>query len=180
MRRDTGATITRRIMGVATVSSALALVLFLVPLAIAVFNLFLSDAQATLERDALHAAVVVDPAFSATDPTELPKAAPGGQLGLYDHSGKRVLGTGPATADGGVRLALTGQSTQSNADGWIVCVVPISSAESVAGAVRTAMPIATVWQHTLWVWLLLVLAAASRSGPGLWLPAPWPAASSGR
>ncbi|MEO7374402.1 MAG: HAMP domain-containing sensor histidine kinase [Terrimesophilobacter sp.] len=153
-------------MSVAVMSSALALALFLVPLAIAVFNLFLTDAQSTLERDVLHAAVMVDPAFSATDQTELPKPASNEQLGLYNASGKRVLGTGPATADDSVRLALTGQSTQSNTDGWIVFAVPVSSAESVTGAVRSAIPITIVWQRTVLVWVALLLVAAVTRAAG--------------
>jgi signal transduction histidine kinase len=158
---------TRRIMAVAIISSAIALVLFLVPLAIAVFNLFLADAQATLERDALHAAVVVDPGFSGSDRTELPNPPPGDELGLYGASGSLVVGTGPHTADEIVRRALAGHSTRSNTGGWIVAVVPISSSESVTGAVRAATPLVAVWQRTLMVWLILALAAAAALAVGI-------------
>ncbi len=151
---------TRRILGVALLSSVIALVLFLVPLAIAVFNLFLADAQATLERDALHAAVVVDSAFSGTDRAELPAASDGNQLGLYDAQKNLIGGTGPQTADAATRQALSGSSTHASDSGWIISVVPISSAESVTGAVRAAAPLGTVWLRTVGVWLLLLLAAA--------------------
>ncbi|MGO4691196.1 HAMP domain-containing sensor histidine kinase [Glaciibacter sp. 2TAF33] len=158
---------TRRIMAVAVISSAIALVLFLLPLAIAVFNLFLADAQATLERDALHAAIVVDPSFSASDRTELPKSPPGDQLGLYDASGGLIVGTGPHTADAAVRRALAGQSTRTNTGGLLVAVVPISASESVTGAVRAATPLSGVWQRTLGVWLILALAAAAALAVGI-------------
>jgi signal transduction histidine kinase len=158
---------TRRIMGVAVISSAIALVLFLVPLAITVFNLFLADAQTNLERDALQAAIVVDPSFSRSDRTELPNPPAGDQLGLYDASGSLTVGTGPHTADETVRQALAGQSTRSNNGGWIVAVVPISSSESVTGAVRAAAPLAAVWQRTLIVWLILALAATAALAVGI-------------
>jgi signal transduction histidine kinase len=158
---------TRRIMGVALISSAITLVLFLVPLAITVFNLFLAEAQATLERDALHAAIIVDPGFSGSDQAELPKPSPGGQLGLYGASGSLIVGTGPHTADDAVHRALAGRSTRSNTDGWIVAVVPISSSESVTGAVRAATSLSAVWQRTLVVWLILVLAATAALAVGI-------------
>lgn len=151
---------TRRILGVALLSSVIALVLFLIPLAIAVFNLFLADAQATLERDALHAAVVVDSAFSGTDRAELPAPSSGNQLGLYDAHAHLIAGTGPQTADAATRRALSGGSAHTTDAGWIVSVVPISSAETVTGAVRAAAPLRTVWLRTVAVWLLLLLAAA--------------------
>lgn len=158
---------TRRIITIALISSLIAFVLFLVPLAIAVYNLFLADAHASLERDALHAAVVVDPTFSAADQTELPEPASGQQVGLYDRTGMLSLGTGPGAADAGVRGALEGTSTQTETDGWLVAVVPISSGEAVTGAVRAAMPIEQVWARTRLVWLVLVATAGVALAGGI-------------
>ncbi|MBG6214750.1 signal transduction histidine kinase [Cryobacterium sp. CAN_C3] len=158
---------TRRIMAIALISSLIAFALFLVPLAIVVYNLFLADAHASLERNALHAAVVVDPTFSKADRTELPTPASGQQLGLYDRAGMLSLGTGPSAADEGVRDALDGRFTETNTDGWLVAVVPISSAEVVTGAVRSAMPIEQVWARTRLVWLILLGTAGIALAGGI-------------
>jgi len=158
---------TRRIMGIALISSLIAFALFLVPLAVVVYNLFLGDAHASLERDALHAAVVVDPTFSQADQTELPIPASGQQLGLYDRTGMLSLGIGPSTADESVRGALKGRPTETNADGWLVVVVPISSGEIITGAVRSAMPIEQVWANTRLVWLILLGTAGLALAGGI-------------
>lgn len=157
----------RRITAIALISSAIAFVLFLIPLAVAVFNLFLADAQAGLERTTLHAAIVVDPTFSRMDPTELPRVESGTKLGLYDRAGSLIVGTGPRSADPPVREALKGQSTEAQQGGWIISVVPISSGETVTGAVRSAAPLSAVWLRTVQVWLLLLLAAASTLTVGI-------------
>jgi signal transduction histidine kinase len=151
---------TRRIMFVAIMSSAIALVLFLVPLAIAVLNLFLADAHANLEREVLQAAVVIDPTFSGSDRTEIPQAASGEELGLYGSSGHLVAGTGPREADAAVLRVLAGKSGDPSDGGRMTVVVPVASAETITGAVRASIPLATVWQRVLIAWLVMIAAAA--------------------
>ena len=148
-----------RIRRVAILSSGVALVLFLLPLGYAVMNLAMADARAGLETAALHAALTIDPTFSGSDQTEIPKATPGQQLGLYGATGSLVVGTGPQNADEAVRAALAGGSVPSIVDGSIVAVVPTASAESITGAVRTALPVSTVWQRILLIWAAMILAA---------------------
>lgn len=156
-----------RIIAIALISSAIAFALFLIPLAVAVFSLYLADAQATLERSTLNAAIAVDPTFSRTDPAELPVVDAAEQLGLYDTSGSLIIGTGPQTADPPVGEALKGRTDQAQSGGWIISVVPINAGEQVTGAVRAAAPLAGVWQRTIMVWLLLVLAAAAALAIGI-------------
>jgi signal transduction histidine kinase len=158
---------TRRILSVALTSTVIALVLFLVPLAIAVLTLFQGDARAALQRDALRAAVLVDPAFSAADLTELPHPGPGIVLSLYDATGRRVLGAGPRAADSVVRTALGGHSGDGQVDGWLVSVVPLSVSEKVTGVVRAAVPVATVWQRVIAVWITMLAAAVAALAIGI-------------
>jgi signal transduction histidine kinase len=158
---------TRRILSVALTSAVIALVLFLVPLAIAVLTLFQSSAQNAVQREALNAAVLVDPAFSVTDLTELPHPGSGIVLSLYDSTGRRVLGTGPAMADSVVRTALGGHSTEGQVDGWLTSVVPLSASEKVTGAVRAAVPVSTVWQRVVGVWVAMLVAAVASIAVGI-------------
>ena len=149
-----------RILGVALTSSIVALLLLLIPLAVAVLNLFLADARAGLEREALHAAIIVDPTFSAGDQTEIPAPPAGEQLGLYGTTGKLVVGTGPATAGSVVSAALGGSSSHATVGGWLTFVMPLTASENVTGAVRAAIPLATIWQRVLLAWLAMAVAAS--------------------
>lgn len=147
----------RRIITVAVASAALAVLLFLVPLAVAVLNLFWVQEQSDLEREALNAALVVDPAFSGRDLPEIPSAAPGTELGLYNISGGLVAGSGPAAADAATARVLglpAGQDSQQ----WLAAVVPVAAGEKMTGALRAASPAARVWQRAGIGWAALLAA----------------------
>jgi hypothetical protein len=53
---------------------------------------------------------------------------------------------------------------QEVSDGWIVVSVPVSSAEQVVGAVRTAAPVTDVWRRTALTWAAMAVAAALAIG----------------
>ena len=154
----------RRIVRVALASAVLAVALFALPLAIAVQRIYLGDAQAALERTALRTAVTVGPDFAGADPAELPDPRVGEQLGLYDPRGQLVSGSGPHQADPATTTALDGGVGQELADGWIIVSVPVSSAEQVVGAVRTAAPVTEVWRRTALSWAAMALAGALAIG----------------
>ncbi len=154
----------RRIVNVALASAVLAVALFAVPLAIAVQRIYLGDTQAALERTALRTAISIGPDFAGHDPAELPTPGPGEQLGLYDPRGQRVSGSGPDRADPATTTALGGEVGQDLSDGAIIVSVPVSSAEQVVGAVRTAAPVTEVWQRTAVTWAAMALAAAVAIG----------------
>ena len=147
-------------MGIAWASAALAVVLFALPLAVALHQLFLTAEMGQLERSALRTAITVGPDFAVSDPAELPAEEPPEQLGLYDSSGRRLSGTGPAAADSATRAALAGQLGQQVESGLIVLAIPVSSAEQVIGAVRAATPSAAVWRRTVLAWAALAVIAA--------------------
>lgn len=150
----------RRIVGVALASAVLAVALFALPLAIAVQRLYLADAQSALERTALRTSVTIGPDFAGRDPAELPAPADGEQLGLYDSQGQRVTGSGPANADPATITALGGVVGQDQSGGWIIVSVPVSSAEQVVGAVRTAAPTTEVWRRTALTWAAMAFVGA--------------------
>ena len=149
-----------RIVRVALASSVLAVVLFALPLAIAIQRLYLADAQVALERTALRTAITIGPDFAGHDPAELPGPSSGEQLGLYDPRGQRVSGSGPQRADAATTTALGGGVGQELSDGWVIVSVPVSSAEQVVGAVRTAAPVTEVWRRTAVTWAAMALVAA--------------------
>ena len=134
--------------------AATALLLFLIPLAAALLNLNLMQEHAGLERDALNAALVVDPAFSERDRPEIPAPASGRQLGLYDTDGRLVAGTGPAQADAETAKAL-GLRAGRESPGWLVRAVPVAGNEKTVGAVRAASPAADVWHRVGLGWAIL-------------------------
>jgi signal transduction histidine kinase len=151
-----------RIVRVAVLSTAVALLLFLVPLAIAVFNLSVADARSQLERDALRAVARIDPQFSASDRTEVPPPSnPRAQLGLYDSSGALVSGTGPKQADAPVRQTLAGSTAQRSSGDALVDVVPVTSSERTVGAVRASIPVPVVIAGDVATWGILLVGAAA-------------------
>lgn len=158
---------TRRIMSVALTTGIVALVLFLIPLAVAVLTLFRNDAQSSVQREALRAAVLVDPTFSTSDLTELPDPGSGIVLSLYDSTGTLVLGTGPKTADPVVAAALRGSPSDGDVDGSLTSAIPISAVERVTGVVRASVPMSTVWQRVAGAWVVMLAAAIVALGVGI-------------
>lgn len=157
-------TVRRRIVGVGLITALLALVLFAVPLAVAVRQLYLGAEHNELERAALRAAVSVNAGFTEGDPVELVNTEPAISLALYDGTGTRVAGTGPPLADDAVRAALRGQVTLSDAGGSLSVAVPVSSKEAVIGAIRAASPAAVVRHRTALTWAGMCALAALAIG----------------
>jgi signal transduction histidine kinase len=154
----------RRILGVAITAAVVAIALFAFPLAIAVHQLYLTNEQGELERAALRAVAAGEPAFASGDPIELPHTEADLSVAFFGTDGRRVAGSGPATADSSVARALTGQVVQGDVAGSLVEVVPVSEGERVIGAVRAATPVANVWRRTALTWaamLALALAAVA-------------------
>lgn len=150
-----------RILAVAVTAAVVAIVLFALPLAVAVRQLYFTNEQGELERAALRAVAAAEPAFVRGDRVELPGTETDVSVALYDASGHRVAGGGPALADRAVARGLTGQVVQSNDSGSLIEVVPVSSGEKVIGVVRAATPTSNVWRRTFLTWGVMVLLAAA-------------------
>jgi len=141
----------RRILTAILAITALSILLFGVPLAIVVERFVDQDATLRLERQAILAARDV-PADYATndDPVELPTGDGGTTIALYDMSGNRVAGDGPATADQVTASALANRVSDHEAGEFRVVAVPVTADEHVVGAIRaeqsTAASDARTWR----------------------------------
>lgn len=98
----------RRLAAAMLLVAALAVVGFGVPLAVAVERLYRDEALLLLSQQAAAAVVAVPASFSGIDLPELPRAADGVDLALYDQAGRRLAGT------------LAGAGPQRRPDGAVV------------------------------------------------------------
>ncbi len=145
---------------VAVTAAVVAIALFAIPLAIAAHQLFVSDEQGELERAALRAMVAVDPALVSGDQQlELPTTEGDIQVAVYDATGRRVAGDGPADGGAPVAAAMTGAVVQTEVEGRLVAALPVSSGEHVIGVVIATSPASTVWIRTLSVWAAMLAVA---------------------
>jgi signal transduction histidine kinase len=143
------------IAGVATI----AVVLLAVPLALILQRSNRDEALLRLQRDAAAATRQIDLAGSG-DPVELPPSSDA--LAVYDRSGRRIAGAGPALAPPVVRTALrTGRSADVAADGRLVVAVPILAGERVSGALRAERSDDDATDDTQAGWLALAGIAAA-------------------
>jgi signal transduction histidine kinase len=144
----------QRIVSAAVVAVIVALVLFAVPLAVVVRSALFSNERLELERAALQAGARVGPEFAAGDPVELPVDRTR-TIGIYDLTVRLRAGQGPATGDELVARALSGVVAQTESAGTVAVAVPITSAETVVGVVRAAVPAQAVWFNVVLAWLVL-------------------------
>lgn len=140
---------TRRVLVVIVAITAIAVVLFAVPLAFAVANLYHNEEVVRLEREAAAAAQAVPSEFpTGADTVELPHRTRILAYSLYDQTGRRVAGTGPPRADAPTRAALHGGVHDDNGGGSLIAAVPITRGEAVVGVVRASAPTAVVDDRT--------------------------------
>ncbi|HEY8092828.1 MAG TPA: HAMP domain-containing sensor histidine kinase, partial [Acidimicrobiales bacterium] len=127
----------RRILAVALSAVGLAVLLLGAPLAVAIQSNAVTQARGELERTALQAAGTVSPEYQTGDPVELP-ASRNIDVALYDASGVRVTGRGPAKLEAELRPALHGSVADGDSGSSYLEAVPVSADESVIGVIRTA------------------------------------------
>ena len=130
----------RRILAAILGVTAVAIILFAVPLGIVITRLTDDQAMLRLERQAVLAARNVPNDFSSgLDPTELPTD---GDISyrLYDSRGRLVTRSGPGSATPGAdaltRQALTNRIMSGEIDEQLVVAIPIVSDEQVTGVLR--------------------------------------------
>ncbi len=151
----------RRIFVTILAVTMLAVVLFGVPLAVAVERRNREDAVLELERAASTAASQVPADFASSgDPVELPTTGLEERLGLYSIDGRLVAGTGPAHADQVVRSATDGAVHDGQVGEERVVAVPVAADEQVTGAVRASEPIDEAVDRTHRTWLAMAGLAA--------------------
>ncbi|WP_344577892.1 HAMP domain-containing sensor histidine kinase [Nonomuraea roseoviolacea] len=160
-----GVPLRRRVLVVIVSVTALAVTLFLVPLAIAVNILYHDQTVAALQRDAAWVAAAVPD--EPRGPLKLPTGLPGDlAIGGYTLAGTRLFGDGPTHS----RLAAfskDGRVHDTVEDGFLAVSAPVPSDEGPALIIRVATPNWQVEQriHQAWVLMaglaLIVIALAA-------------------
>ncbi|MEV0406418.1 HAMP domain-containing sensor histidine kinase [Actinoallomurus sp. NPDC050550] len=151
----------RRVLVAIVGVAALAVVLFAIPLAIALQRLYRDEAIVSLGRDATRiSAAVPDNIAKHPKPVPLPTGMSSRHLsvGIYDLNGDRVTGHGPrnspvagAAGDGRVHEAVE--------NGLLAVSAPVPSDETVVAVVRVATPYKYVTGRAEKAWLLMVALA---------------------
>ena len=146
----------RRILLAILVTTVFALVLFGLPLGLALARNDMVEATIRLEREATLATRAVPADFATSnDPVEL-TPSPGLQLALYDANGRRVVGDGPPLADLFVREARRNRIRSGERNEALVAAVPITADEHVVGVIRAERSLQTVDARARRRWLTLV------------------------
>lgn len=147
-----------RIVGLALMAAAVALVLFGVPLAIGLGQYAATEERASLQRlaDVVARSVQEDMAHDRL-PSRLPDA-PTDAIALYDDDGQLLLGDGPERGDEAVERALR-RGTLSIPPNQFVVAAPVSDTHETVGVVRVAAPANSVARSLLPLWFAIAALA---------------------
>jgi signal transduction histidine kinase len=142
--------------------TVLAVILFAVPLGLAVQRLYWSEAVTALQRDAARVAAVVPDGIPG-DQVNLPRGASSVAIGVYDTAGRRVAGAGPGRSALAAGRAKT-QVRDAIEGGDLAVIVPIPSDQKVVGSVRAAEPYRLVTERVYRTWAAMALFAVLAIG----------------
>ncbi len=141
----------RLVLAIAGVA-AVAVVLFALPLAVALQRSDRDEELLRLQRDTVAATRGVDLSHQPGDQVELPPFA--GEIGIYTATGARVAGGGPRFADSATLSALRHRAPAGRTPaGRLLVAVPLLSGEAISGAVRAQRSQATVSRRAHRAWL---------------------------
>lgn len=144
------------IVGVA----ALAVVLFAIPLAVAVQRLYREEKITQLERDATRiAAIVPDSVATDRNPPRLPSGLVGNlTVGVYDLDGNRLSGRGPSGSEV-ARRADDGRIHEAVEGGQLAVSAPVPADQSLIAVIRVSTPYQKVSTRTEQTWGLMTVLA---------------------
>jgi signal transduction histidine kinase len=132
--------------------TTLAVVTFALPLGVVVQRLYRSEAVTSLQRDAARVAVTV-PDTIQPSLISLPRQP---VLGVYDVSGRRVYGSGPALSN----LAAGTVKAKDAIEGVdLAVIVPIPSDQKAVGTVRAALPYRVITDRVHRAWAAMAALA---------------------
>jgi signal transduction histidine kinase len=152
----------RRILLATLGVTGAALVIFGVPLGWLVGRVYRSEEFGRLQQAAsIAAAAVPAGGFRGPDPVEAPIVDEGIGLAYYGTGGDLTAGTGPAKADGHVRVALGGSPSQGTAGARVVVAAPIITNETTVGAVEASAARSAVTSRTVRTWLIMTVLGFS-------------------
>ena len=155
-----GRPLRRRVLVAIVGVAALAVVLFAIPLAIALQRLYRDEAVVTLERDATRvSAAVPDDIARRPEPVPLPSGMSRRlSVGIYTLDGHRVTGRGPAHSPVAGRAG-DGRVHEAVEHGLLTVSAPVPSDEAIVAVIRVATPYKHVSGKVERAWLLMGLLA---------------------
>jgi signal transduction histidine kinase len=157
-----GTPLRRRVLVSILTVTSLAVAVFALPLAIAVQQLYRTETVTALQRDAARVAAVVPDAMPAA-PISLPRgASSSASTGVYDTTGRRIAGTGPARSALAIGVGTQVRDAVEGAD--LAVFAPIPSDQKAAGTVRVAVPYSVVTARVYRAWAIMALFAALAIG----------------
>jgi signal transduction histidine kinase len=146
--------------------TALAVIVFALPLGIVVQRLYRTEMVTALQQEAARVAAVVPDGLPSTaaalPPGNLPRESLSSPaiVGVYDTAGRRVAGAGPRlsalAANGGASQVRGGQEGID-----LAVIAPIPSDQKMVGTVRAALPYSAVNQHVYRAWAAMAVFAAA-------------------
>jgi signal transduction histidine kinase len=140
--------------------TVVALLVLGVPLAIAVARLYQSQEVLQLEREANESLSSVRTSTVARGgQMRVGSDDPANRFVVYDGTGMRLGGNGPARADETVRHALNGDSADARIGERIIVAVPINGDRGVVGALRASRSSERYSGRTRRAWLVMALFA---------------------
>lgn len=148
-------------------SVLLAVTLFGIPLAVLAGRNAVSEERSEIERIALRAAVEAAPDTANADRPSLPQTAESEPVGLYDTSGRRIQGEGPARLESQLAGAFHGRIVSATTASALLVAVPLtrlSSSGQVTAVVRAASPVSEVHAQAHLDWLVVVLIGVGACG----------------
>lgn len=139
--------------------AATALLLFGIPLAVAVQRVLNGEALSALQREATRAVdAVPDNTLEAGGSVRAPRGYGETRIALYDSKGGHVAGPGPARSPLAGRAA-DGKEHSGREAGELVVVAPVLSDTTVAGSVRAALPLTSIRRQVVLAWVALAALA---------------------
>jgi signal transduction histidine kinase len=140
--------------------AAIAIILFGIPLAVALQRTYRDEELLRLQRDTIAATRSIDTAASASDRPELPRF--GGHVAVYGRTLARLAGSGPPRGDAPVRQAAASRAPQrTTSSGRLIVAIPLFRGERIAGVVRGERSQAAVAARAHSAWLRLGAVAAA-------------------
>ncbi|MFJ9787141.1 sensor histidine kinase [Amycolatopsis sp. NPDC101161] len=161
----------RRIISLTMLAALVAIVLFALPLGIAVMQYYRDDTKGDLERAADTVALAVSGDLTAGRTPTLPPLdraddEVGGVVGIYGPDARLLAGNGPAVGGAVERQAAsaTVDVVLGREADDVVLAVPVLSGTRVTGVVRAAQPMAELRMRVALTWLGMVGLAIAAIG----------------
>ena len=138
----------RRILVAMVAVTVVAVVLFAIPLVIALGDLHREEEFVRMERAAAESAAEIPARFPRGGDRIEFSSTRRRIVGLYDRSGRRIAGAGPLRGDAIVAAGLRGDVTDLQAGSRLVASFPVTRSEHVVAALRVSVPTAIVSDRT--------------------------------